>query len=261
MKKIALILMAALLCISLVACSPEENGGNELDNYTPPATTAKIDTGTLTFAEGPAETAIITKYAGVSEKHEVVIPEKINDRPVSAIGAEAFYFQTLITKITLPDTVEEIDDFAFAGCTELKTIVIPASVTRIGKYAFYGCASLESVIFAGTKLEIIDNFAFDDCVVLSEISLPEGLTSIGDQSFGDCKAIASLTMPSTLKTIGNLTFVGCTALNADGALTLSASITEIGEFAFQGINKNYIVCPEGSYAAEYVSYMFESDVD
>ncbi|MBQ4090929.1 MAG: leucine-rich repeat domain-containing protein [Clostridia bacterium] len=258
MKKLALILLAALLCFSLVACSPEEDGGNELDNYTPPATTAKIDTGTLTFEEGPAETAIITKYSGLSEKHEVEIPEVVNDRPVSAIGKEAFYYQTLITKITLPDTVEYIDDFAFAGCTELTTIVIPASVTRIGKYAFQGCTKLESVIFAGTELEVIDSFAFNDCTALSEITLPEGLVTIGDQSFGDCAAIASLTMPSTLKTIGNLTFVGCTALNAEGALTLSASITEIGEFAFQGIDKNYIVCPEGSYAEEYVNDMFET---
>ena len=257
MKKFASILLAALLCISCVACTADEETGNELDDYTPPATTSKISTGTVTFKDGPSESAIITKYAGKPEKHEVVIPPVINDRGVSGIGKEAFYHQTLITKITLPDSVEFIDDFAFAGCTSLETIVIPKSVVRIGKYAFQGCTSLKSVVFAGAELEEIDDFAFNDCGILSDITLPEGLLTIGNQAFGDCVAITELKMPSTLKTIGNLTFYGCTGLNAEGALTLTASITEIGEFAFGDINKYYIVAPKGSYAAEYVDYMFE----
>ena len=260
MKKIALILLAALLCLSLFACTAEEQDGNELDNYTPPSNQCKIDTGTLSFKDGPAESAIITKYAGKTEFHEVVIPEIINDREVSAIGQEAFYYQTLITKITLPDTVEYIDNFAFAGCTALKTIVIPASVTRIGEFAFQGCTALETVVFEdGSALEEIEAFAFNDCTALKTIVLPEGLISIGDQAFGDCSAIDAITMPSTLEYIGTFAFYGCKGLNFDGALVLSESITEIGEFAFEGINKYYIITPEGSYAEEYVNDMFESE--
>ena len=263
MKKIALIILAALLCISLIACErvDDDDDGNELDDYTPPSTQCKIDTGTLTFADGPAESAIITKYSGKSELHEVEIPPVINDREVSAIGQEAFYYQTLITKITLPDTVEYIDNFAFAGCTALETIVIPASVTRIGEFAFQGCTALKSVVFAGTELVDIEAFAFNDCVSLETIVFPEGLKTIGDQAFGDCKAITALTMPTTLETIGTFAFYGCEGLNKDGALVLTESIKEIGEFAFEGINKLYIVAPEGSYAAEYVDDMFESEIE
>lgn len=261
MKKIALILLAALLCISLIACEKDGGDDNELDDYTPPSTQCKIDTGTLTFADGPAETAIITKYSGKSQLHEVTVPGTVNDREVSAIGKEAFYYQTLITKITLPETVTYIDDFAFAGCTALETIVIPASVTRIGEFAFQGCTSLKSVVFAGKEVEDIEAFAFNDCSALETIVLPEGLKTIGDQAFGDCKAITALSMPATLETIGTFAFYGCEGLNKDGALVLTESIKEIGEFAFEGINKLYIVAPEGSYAAEYVDDMFESEIE
>lgn len=261
MKKIALILLAALLCLSFAACDKTPPNADELEAYAPPSTQCKIDSGTLTFEEGPADSAIITKYAGKSDLHEVIIPDKVNGRKVSAIGQEAFYYQTLITKITLPDTVEYIDNFAFAGCTALKTIVIPASVTRIGEFAFQGCTSLETVVFAGTELEEIENFAFNDCTALKTIVLPEGLVSIGDQAFGDCVAIEKLTMPSTLESIGTFAFFGCKGLNKDGALTLTESITEIGEFAFEGINKLYIVTPEGSYAEEYVDDMFDSEIE
>ena len=263
MKKLLSIILVALLCISCVACTATEEDGNELDNYTPPATTVKISTGTLTFKDGPAESAIITKYEpnpdNATKQHAVEIPAIINDREVSAIGAEAFYHQSLISSIKLPETVEYIDDFAFAGCTALTSIEIPKSTQRIGEFAFQGCIALTKVTFAGTDLQSIESFAFDRCTALKDIVLPEGLVSIGNQSFGYCSSITALVMPNTLKTIGTLTFYGCDGLNADGALTLSASIEEIGEFAFQGINKKYIVAPEGSYAAEYVDYMFESE--
>ena len=43
------------------------------------------------------------------------------------------------TSITIPDTVTEIEAFAFYGCTGLTSITIPDSVTKIGASAFYGC--------------------------------------------------------------------------------------------------------------------------
>ena len=52
-----------------------------------------------------------------------------------------------------------------------------------------------------------------------------------------------------------MAFYGCTALNSEGALTLSASIEKIGEFAFSGIDKNLISAPADSYAAKYVAEM------
>ena len=253
MKKILAILLVALLAISLVACAPEEENNNELDAYVPPVTTFKIETGTLSFKEGAAESAVISGYTGIATAHEIEIPEKMNDREVSGIGAQAFYYCTALTTVKLPSTVTFIDDYAFAGCTSLETIVIPASVTRIGKLAFHGCTSLKSVVFLGTNVEIIDDFAFNDCTALEEITLPEGLKSIGNQAFGDCKLITSVTMPSTLESIGELAFIGCEKLVGDGCIALSASITQIAEFAFGGISKNCLSAPDGSYAAEYIS--------
>ena len=42
--------------------------------------------------------------------------------------------------ITVPDAVEQIDDYAFQGCEALDIITIPASVTAIGTDVFSGCA-------------------------------------------------------------------------------------------------------------------------
>ncbi len=267
MKKIIALLLTLLLSISLFACVAEEEGDSSIDDYAAPNYTHRLTAeqggGTLTFTDGHAESAIISDYTGPSQLHSVTVPAQISEanRDVTGIGEKAFYQTPTIKTVVLPETVTFIGELAFAGCTALETIVIPASVTYIDQYAFYGCTALKSVVFLGQELESIGDFAFLECTALETIVLPEGLESIGNWSFGNCKAIKTLAIPSTVKTIGTLTFSGCEGLDAPGALTLSASITDIGEFAFAGINKNNITAPAGSYAADYVAKMAEEDAE
>ena len=264
MKKISILLVIAILLLSFVACANnEEEDLASIDNYMTSSKEEKLENGTVKFTEGPGETAIISDYIGIYTPHAEEIPTNLPKakRTVIGIGDEAFYYCTALTEVIIPETVLYIGDWAFAGCTALETIVIPASVTSIGKGAFSGCTSLKTVIFEGNALTTLGDYAFIDCEVLSEIVLPEGLVSIGTEAFRDCVAITSLTTPSTLKTIGNMAFYNCEGLNAEGALTLSASIEEIGEFAFTGINKLYITAPADSYAAEYVSEMRDAEIE
>ena len=257
MKKIIVILLVAVFAISLCACKAKEDSSDSIEQYVAPDFSEKIDTGTLEFEEGHAETAVISKYSGLATTHDVVIPQVIAEREVSGIGKGAFYQLSAVKSVDIPDTVTFIGEFAFSGCTALETIVIPASVTYIDAYAFQGCTALKTVIFEGNVLESIGDFAFLGCTSLETIVLPEGLKSIGDWTFGKCAKITSIKTPSTLEEIGTLTFFGCDGLDALGALELSASITEIGEYAFAGINKHFITVPAGSYAAQYVADMAE----
>jgi hypothetical protein len=261
MKRFALIALTVLLALSLFACGNNDEDSNSIDDYVAPNYTHKIDTGTLTFENGPAETAIISAYTGLSTSHKVVIPNIIGEGEleVSGIGDEAFYYKTSVTEFVIPETVTFIGKFAFAGCTSIESIVIPASVTYIDDYAFTGCTSLKSVVFKGKELVSIGDFAFNGCVALEDIDLPEGLESIGNQAFGNCASLTSVAAPSTLKSIGNLAFYGCEGLNAQDALSLTASITEIGEYAFKGIKKAFINVPEGTYAGEYVANMTDDE--
>ena len=262
MKKTTLILLSLLLSLSLFSCVAEEEKSNSIDNYAAPNYTYMLSAeqggGTVTFEEGHAESAVITSYTGKSTPHSVVIPATITDAKydVTGIGNEAFYQLSTIQSITLPDSVTFIGKFAFAGCTSLESIEIPASVTYIDATAFYGCTSLKSVTFKGTELKSIGDFAFLGCTALETIVLPEGVEEIGNYTFGKCSALTSFVMPSTLKTIGNEAFAGCTGLNAPNALVLSASIEEIGLYAFSGISKDNISTEKASeYAKDYVSRM------
>lgn len=263
MKKFALISLALLLALSLFACGNSGDKEDSIDDYAEKNYThhLKSETGSVTFTDGPKETAIISGYTGLSTPHKVVIDNEVSEAKleVSGIGDYAFYQLTNVTEVVIPETVTYIGKLAFAGCTELKTIVIPESVEYIDDCAFAGCTSLESVVFKGKNVKYINDYAFQGCEKLSEITLPDGLEKLGNWVFGGCKSITSIKTPDTLREIGTITFEGCEGLNAEGALVLSSSIEKIGEFAFAGINKEYIVAPEGSYAAEYVSLMEDSE--
>lgn len=267
MKKITLVLLSALLALSLFACVAADETPDNITDYTTAPNTHKLSEseggGTLSFTDGHAESAVISGYNGKSTLHEVVIPSSITDadRAVTGIGDEAFYHLSSIKSIILPDTVTFIGKFAFAGCTSLESIVIPESVEYIDENAFYGCTALKSVTFKGTAIRSIGDFAFLGCTALESINLPEGLEEIGNYTFGKCSALKNVKTPSTLESIGNLAFYNCESLDVSGGLTLSASIKEIGEFAFMGIDKLNIVTPEGSYAAEYVDKMAKSGAD
>ena len=67
------------------------------------------------------------------------------------------------------NSVIRIEDFAFAGCTNLTgALIIPAGVTRIGSFTFNGCSGLTSVIIPGSVTDIWD-YAFAFCYGLNKI--------------------------------------------------------------------------------------------
>ncbi len=128
---------------------------------------------------------IITAYRG--DESAVIIPDRINGLPVTAIGASAF-----------------------AG-SSITSIYIPATVTSIGASAFESCAHLGSVTLS-PGLTGIGARAFASCTVLRSIDVPAGVTSIGEAAFERCYALEAVYLPTSLTSIGARAFRYCSAL-------------------------------------------------
>ncbi len=80
----------------------------------------------------------------------VTVPAEIEGIPVTLIGYKAFEDCTM-RSVTLPNSIAEIDDWAFNRCHNLSSIKFPAGITYIGFYAFGSCYSLQKAIFLGDK--------------------------------------------------------------------------------------------------------------
>lgn len=75
-----------------------------------------------------------------------------------------------------------IGNAAFAGCSVLTSITIPNSVTSIGDYTFYECSALTSVTIPSSVTRI-GEYAFCLCWKLNSITIPNSVTSIGKNAF------------------------------------------------------------------------------
>lgn len=100
--------------------------------------TVDLDTGVITGYTGTATHVRVPTYMSVDNGDGTSTVVK-----VTGIEATAFSGNTNIVEVTLPETVTEIPDSAFAGCTSL-TNVIAKSITKIGSNAFQNCTALEN---------------------------------------------------------------------------------------------------------------------
>ena len=150
----------------------------------------------------------ITNYYGLCRDGELLIPPMIGGKKVVAIGAKAFSFMEMPTKVVIPDSVTRIGKEAFQFCRNLTSVSIPEGVTTIEGSAFHFCTSLTSVELPVSLTSIGDN-AFYNCSGLACVNIPEGVTSIGNLAFGYCSSLTRVDIPKSVKSIGNGAFRGC----------------------------------------------------
>lgn len=96
---------------------------------------------------------IITRFQGTAA--EVRLPGQIEDMPVTRIEKKAFLSRKDLRRVFLPDSLEEIGDWAFAYCGSLKEVVAPCREVRFGRAVFMECGSLEKLTGASAQGELL----------------------------------------------------------------------------------------------------------
>ena len=138
---------------------------------------------------------------------EIDIPESVN-----AIHHSAFKDCKSLQRVTIRSIkLEQIDDFCFYGCNNLKEITIPPTVEAIAVQAFHSCASL-SHIRLPEALETIGYRAFKDCIELQTIEWNEKLHTIDADAFEHCRSLTTIMLPASVNDLQYRAFFGCTSL-------------------------------------------------
>ena len=200
---------------------------------------------------------------GTCTDTEIVIPAMYDSKAVTQIGDSAFYNNTNIIRVKIPESVTTIGDFAFNRCWRLSDITvnennsafkdiegnlyskdgttlvyyaqgknntfftIPNGVENIGPRAFYNEDSLTKIIIPDTVISIGDR-AFLGCC-LTKVIIPDSVENIGYRAFYCSYNLTSVTIGKGVENIGELAFAECNSLTS---VVINDGVTSIGGWGF-----------------------------
>lgn len=170
--------------------------------------------------------------------------------PVKAIAVGAFR-NSLVTSVTLPESLEWIGDRAFSFCPSLTSVDFSGAQVTLGAEVFEnspGVVTLsgtDRIVYVGRKAfagtEWLANQSEDSSLYVGkclyrgrasgDLMLPEGVLSIAPGAFSGQTGLTGLVTGDTLLYIGDEAFRDCTALSS---VTFGASLETIGNRAFDG---------------------------
>lgn len=81
----------------------------------------------------------------------VILPAQKDGLPLTVIAAKAFLSCRTIERLELPDTLEQVEDWAFAHMKNLRELIFPPKEIQFGKKVFLGCDNLERISLRGMK--------------------------------------------------------------------------------------------------------------
>ena len=197
------------------------------------------------------------------------VKELVVNEGVTTISYMAFEGMKNLTKVSLPQSLEYIDDNVFYGCTSLPVVdnvryagdylveVVDKSVTTckikegtryIGASSFEVCTALteialpESIVFIG-------RYAFAGCSSLTFISFPKNLRYIDEDAFTDAKIYVGTATQSAYEHFRGPMFRTIVSLNAVAPSPYEKGYDDFDDQVFSHYTYNHapLYVPEGSY--------------
>lgn len=95
------------------------------------------------------EDIYIVGYSG--RMREICIPEKIDGLLVKGIRKKAFLGNRFLRYLTLPPSIESIEEWAFAHCIHLETVYMPKKQLEFGRGVFKECKKLAKIYIYKTE--------------------------------------------------------------------------------------------------------------
>ena len=159
----------------------------------------------------------LVRYKG--KEAIVQVPEGI-----VSIGASAFWNNTYIKEVLLPNTLERIGGDCFYYCTNLEKVTIPSRVNIMGNNPFAGCPKLDlsnessdfcienGVLFDKVKSIVI---YYPICKPDTKYTIPNTVKCIGKHCFFMCDNLEKITIQEGVIKLENNPFSGCTKLSVE----------------------------------------------
>ena len=176
--------------------------------------------------------------------------QTVDGAVLSKDGKTLYFFPRIERKeFVIPDGVEKIADFAFAGA-RVESVKFPAGLKQIGNNAFSGAET--EVLQVGATERMGTTSRFGEGAALTALELPEGLEHIGYYAFGNCRSLASAKIPASVNMLGYGSFSGCSSLKAIEVAEGNKNWQSVDGVLFSADGRTLCAYPCGREATEYV---------
>lgn len=206
--------------------------------------------GEYNYRELTDGTVEVVSYVG--NDIQVEIPKVIAGKTVTSIGENAFFENTILQKVEIPETVTKLQYQAFGSCTNLAEVIVPkdGKLQTIGEGAFRECAQLKEFNVPNST-QTIEKKAFLSCSALQSVQFGKQMTTIGMAAFAK-SGLTGITIQDSIKEVGMGAFWECRELEY---VHLGKGISEIDEYTFGSCSKlKNIIIPDNIKRIE--SYAF-----
>lgn len=176
-----------------------------------------------------------------SDKNDCTINIKDGTRGISYSFASRIRKCEATARLTLPETLEIIGDYAFCGC-KLTDVKLPDSLKLIGAGAF-SFTPLKDV-FVGEKCKEIGSGAFEGCSNLKTAEV-KGIETVETKTFSWCRSLEQVKMPA-VKVVKKYAFLYSNKL--DVSLPPSVERVDTGAFEVSRISSQNLTLPRAAYA-------------
>lgn len=134
---------------------------------------------------------------------------------VTEIGEGAFSGCSSLEYITIPENVISLDtNQLFKNCSNLKGVVLPSSTTSIGDEMFLNAYKLESITIP-ENVTTIGEKAFNRCNSLQSVNIPHGVSNIATQAFSVCPKLTRIEIPNIVSSLENYAFIQLSSPDVD----------------------------------------------
>ncbi len=189
----------------------------------------KLDRYVFSLESGELTKDQYKQKAGSADEHEVLGYYCDKVCSVDSIAAHAFEKCTNFTKITIPDNILSIGDYAFNGCL-IEDIKVGNQCKAIGVMAFANNGNLKTADLSGAG----------------------ALNYIGDGAFANTN-LTGIEIPVPVRIIGSGCFFGCTNLKNPSSSSSTTSDSDI-EDAYDQANGDFF--PKLTSEFEIGHYLF-----
>lgn len=134
---------------------------------------------------------------------------------VKVIGNNAFQDCVSLSKLLLPETLEEIgigQGSAFAGCNGLRELTLPVNVKFIATCSFVNCRYLEKIYWKARNCtfgqSVLGNYdVFRECPI-TEVDFGKEVQSVPEEAFMNIGSLSKITTQGTIEYVGEDAFTG-----------------------------------------------------